>query len=104
MDPTVIVALIGLAGLVMSGVINAWVLVKVSKVQANVQKVETATNSMKDELVRLSRAEGKQEGKDEVHAEAAHAVASAAPLKVELRLDQSAADLLGGQKKDAPTP
>lgn len=106
MDPTaILVAVIGLVGLLLSAAINAWVLVKVSVVKSDVAEVRHATNSMKDELVRLSRAEGKQEGKDEVHAEA-HAVAAAAvPLKVELKLDDAAAALLSGQqKKDATVP
>ena len=65
---TIIVALIGLAGTLGIAALNTWTLLKLSRVQANVQKVETATNSMHTELVRLSRVEGQVEGRAEQRA------------------------------------
>lgn len=73
------VAVIGLLGLLGTAAINAFVLYKISSlsrdvgtvrvdvgtVKSEVEHVKVATNSMKDELVRMARAEGKQEGMDE---------------------------------------
>lgn len=86
---TVLIALIGLVGSLGAAGFSAWAAVRVGSVgkevtkataavatvvtdvavvKGDVRKVELATNSMKDELVRMSRAEGKQEGKDESQA------------------------------------
>lgn len=65
MDINLILLIVGVLSLV-SAVVSAVVAIRMDTIKNDVRKIELATNSMKDELVRMSRAEGKQEGKDEI--------------------------------------
>lgn len=85
---TVLIALIGLVGSLSAAVLSAFVAIRVNGVKQDVRKIEVATNSMKDELVRMSRAEGKQEGKDE---SAAHEAKSKADIAAGREMERGAA-------------
>lgn len=84
MTDSVLIALLNLAtalatlGSIVFGIVFG--AVKLNRTEANVQKIETATNSMKDALVLATAtgefAKGKTEGRNEIKAEIGAAAAA----------------------------
>lgn len=64
MDPTIIVALINAFAIGLNAFVLYRIHTRVQAVAVNVQKVETATNSMKDALVQKTKEAGEAAGKE----------------------------------------
>jgi hypothetical protein len=72
-DATLVISLVSAIGMCATAIIGVVNAVKLTRTSANIQKIETATNSMKDALVAAtakgSHAEGVVQGRAEVTAE-----------------------------------
>ena len=82
-DLTVAIQIATAVGVFATAIIGVLNVIKLTRTALNIQKIETATNSMKDALVAAtakgSHAEGVVQGRAEVHAEQADETLSRVP-------------------------